>query len=141
MTAGSGGGDPGGSSRASSGRPPTAHSHQMPPSPQAAAPPRAAGEYVFDQSWANFYHQMGLGRYYPKLQCCVPFTPVTGPRLLARPGPLRGPVMRALAQSLVAVAGACCASPFWTPSSPPPPPPLPRLNSAPPHTPLPPPLP
>ncbi|WP_342791826.1 GNAT family N-acetyltransferase [Roseospira marina] len=42
------------------------------------------GEYVFDWSWANAYEQAG-GRYYPKLQAAVPFTPVTGPRLLVRP--------------------------------------------------------
>lgn len=42
------------------------------------------GEYVFDWSWAHAYEQAG-GSYYPKLQCCVPFTPVTGPRLLLRP--------------------------------------------------------
>ncbi|MBB4285015.1 GNAT family N-acetyltransferase [Roseospira goensis] len=42
------------------------------------------GEYVFDWSWANAYEQAG-GRYYPKLQGAVPFTPVTGPRLLVRP--------------------------------------------------------
>src|SRR6478672_6121613 len=40
------------------------------------------GEYVFDHSWANAYTQAGV-RYYPKLQCAVPFTPVTGPRLFA----------------------------------------------------------
>ena len=42
------------------------------------------GEYVFDWSWAHAYEQAG-GNYYPKLQCCVPFTPVTGRRLLLRP--------------------------------------------------------
>lgn len=41
------------------------------------------GEYVFDHSWANAYHQHGLD-YYPKWVAAVPFTPVTGPRLLAR---------------------------------------------------------
>lgn len=41
------------------------------------------GEYVFDHSWANAYQRAG-GRYYPKLQCAVPFTPVTGPRLMVR---------------------------------------------------------
>ena len=41
------------------------------------------GEYIFDWSWANAYERAG-GRYYPKLQCCVPFTPATGPRLLVR---------------------------------------------------------
>ncbi len=41
------------------------------------------GEYVFDWSWAEAYQRAG-GRYYPKLQCAVPFTPVTGPRLMVR---------------------------------------------------------
>ena len=40
------------------------------------------GEYVFDWSWADAYSRHGL-EYYPKLLCAVPFTPVTGPRLLA----------------------------------------------------------
>jgi len=40
------------------------------------------GEYVFDHGWAEAYERAG-GRYYPKLQVSVPFTPVTGPRLLA----------------------------------------------------------
>jgi uncharacterized protein len=39
------------------------------------------GEYVFDWSWADAFHRHGLD-YYPKLLCAVPFTPVTGPRLL-----------------------------------------------------------
>ncbi|MHA1537347.1 MAG: GNAT family N-acetyltransferase [Alphaproteobacteria bacterium] len=42
------------------------------------------GEYVFDHGWAEAYEQAG-GRYYPKLLVGVPFTPVTGPRLLVRP--------------------------------------------------------
>ncbi len=41
------------------------------------------GEYVFDHAWANAYHQNGL-EYYPKLVSAVPFTAVTGPRLLAK---------------------------------------------------------
>lgn len=41
------------------------------------------GEYVFDHGWADALDRAG-GRYYPKLQCSVPFTPVTGPRLLVR---------------------------------------------------------
>lgn len=41
------------------------------------------GEYVFDQLWAEAFARHGL-RYYPKLLCAIPFTPVTGPRLLAR---------------------------------------------------------
>nr|WP_256988524.1 GNAT family N-acetyltransferase [Bordetella genomosp. 9] len=40
------------------------------------------GEFVFDQLWADAFARHGL-RYYPKLLCSVPFTPVTGPRLLA----------------------------------------------------------
>jgi predicted N-acyltransferase len=40
------------------------------------------GEYVFDQAWAEALERAG-GDYYPKLQGCVPFTPVTGRRLLA----------------------------------------------------------
>ena len=43
------------------------------------------GEYIFDWGWADAYERAG-GRYYPKLQCAVPFTPVTGPRLLIRRG-------------------------------------------------------
>lgn len=42
------------------------------------------GEYVFDWSWASAYERAGM-RYYPKLQSCVPFTPVTGRRLLLHP--------------------------------------------------------
>src|SRR5260221_14355657 len=42
------------------------------------------GEYVFDWGWASAYERAG-GRYYPKLQCSVPFTPVTGHRLLLHP--------------------------------------------------------
>ena len=40
------------------------------------------GEYVFDWAWADAYARQGLA-YYPKLLCAVPFTPVSGPRLLA----------------------------------------------------------
>jgi predicted N-acyltransferase len=54
----------------------------------AAAPAylksHSQGEYVFDYGWADAYERAG-GRYYPKLQVSVPFTPVTGPRLLTRP--------------------------------------------------------
>lgn len=41
------------------------------------------GEYVFDHGWADAFERAG-GRYYPKLQISVPFTPATGPRFLAR---------------------------------------------------------
>jgi predicted N-acyltransferase len=42
------------------------------------------GEYVFDHAWADAYERAG-GRYYPKLQCSSPFSPVTGARLIVRP--------------------------------------------------------
>jgi predicted N-acyltransferase len=55
----------------------------------AAAPAylkmHSMGEYVFDHGWADAYHRAGL-HYYPKLQVAVPFTPVTGRRLLLAPG-------------------------------------------------------
>ncbi|MCR6631513.1 MAG: GNAT family N-acetyltransferase [Magnetospirillum sp.] len=62
------------------------------------------GEYVFDWGWAEAYTRAG-GRYYPKLQCAVPFTPVTGPRLLVRPGAPDG-LEAGLAGALVDVARA-----------------------------------
>ena len=40
------------------------------------------GEYVFDWAWADAYQRHGLD-YYPKLLCAIPFTPVSGPRILA----------------------------------------------------------
>jgi len=51
----------------------------------AYAKTNSFGEYVFDQAWANALERAG-GRYYPKLQIAVPFSPVPGPRLLVRPG-------------------------------------------------------
>ena len=54
------------------------------------------GEYVFDWGWADAYERAG-GRYYPKLQVAVPFTPVPGPRLLLRPDVTDArPVIRAM---------------------------------------------
>jgi predicted N-acyltransferase len=60
------------------------------------------GEYVFDHGWADAFERAG-GDYYPKLQVAVPFTPVTGPRLLARPGPLADDVRIALADALAEI--------------------------------------
>ena len=57
------------------------------------------GEYVFDHGWAEAFEHAG-GDYYPKLQVAVPFTPVTGPRLLARPGPLAADIRGALGDAL-----------------------------------------
>ncbi|MEO8022793.1 GNAT family N-acetyltransferase [Polaromonas sp.] len=58
------------------------------------------GEYVFDHAWANAYHQHGL-LYYPKALVAPPFTPVPGPRLLARDAATR----TLLVQALVAWCG------------------------------------
>jgi predicted N-acyltransferase len=44
------------------------------------------GEYVFDWAWADAYRRHGL-EYYPKLLSAIPFTPVTGTRILARDAP------------------------------------------------------
>ena len=61
------------------------------------------GEFVFDGGWAEAFHHAG-GRYYPKLQISVPFTPATGPRLLAAPGPDAADVERQLLGAATAVA-------------------------------------
>jgi predicted N-acyltransferase len=63
------------------------------------------GEYVFDHGWADAYERAG-GRYYPKLQVAVPFTPVPGPRLLAAPGPEQRRHRLALLSGLIEVARA-----------------------------------
>ncbi|MEZ5650468.1 MAG: GNAT family N-acetyltransferase [Burkholderiaceae bacterium] len=55
------------------------------------------GEYVFDWAWADAYRRHGLD-YYPKLLSAVPFTPVAGPRLLARDDALRTALARLLAE-------------------------------------------
>ncbi len=60
------------------------------------------GEFVFDHSWADALHRAG-GRYYPKLLCAVPFTPVTGRRLLAT-GPNAPAIRQAMAGAIVEVA-------------------------------------
>jgi predicted N-acyltransferase len=55
------------------------------------------GEYVFDWAWADAYQRHGLP-YYPKLLSAVPFTPVPGPRLLARDPASRELLLRAMMQ-------------------------------------------
>jgi predicted N-acyltransferase len=57
------------------------------------------GEYVFDHGWADAFERAG-GSYYPKLQCSIPFTPATGPRLLVAEGLERRPIQDAMAESL-----------------------------------------
>lgn len=62
------------------------------------------GEYVFDWAWADAYQRAGL-EYYPKLLSAVPFTPVTGPRLLVDPDPRRpNNLHQVLANGLVTAA-------------------------------------
>ncbi len=61
------------------------------------------GEYVFDHGWAEAFERAG-GRYYPKLQTAVPFTPVPGPRLMVRSGADSSTVRRALLDAAVGLA-------------------------------------
>lgn len=61
------------------------------------------GEYVFDHGWAEAYERAG-GRYYPKLQSAVPFTPVPGPRLMVRPDVNARAVRNALLDSAITLA-------------------------------------
>jgi len=67
------------------------------------------GEYVFDHGWAEAYERAG-GRYYPKLQVAVPFTPVTGPRLMVKPGSDAETAQAALLGGLVELARLRAAS-------------------------------
>ena len=67
------------------------------------------GEYVFDRGWADAYERAG-GRYYPKLQASVPFTPAAGPRLLIRDRVDKDEIGTALAGGLVALCEATKAS-------------------------------
>lgn len=67
------------------------------------------GEYVFDHAWADAYQRAG-GRYYPKLQCAVPFSPVTGPRLLTREDGPRGAAQDGLLAAAVGLCGKTRAS-------------------------------
>ena len=61
------------------------------------------GEYVFDWGWAEAFERAG-GRYYPKLQAAVPFTPITGPRLLVRAQDAKGAVAKTLIAGMVELA-------------------------------------
>jgi len=63
------------------------------------------GEYVFDWAWADAYHRNGV-EYYPKLLSAIPFTPVSGPRLLARDTHARA----ALVEALRAMQQSCAVS-------------------------------
>ena len=67
------------------------------------------GEYVFDHGWADAFERAG-GRYYPKLQVAVPFTPATGPRLLVAQGADPATVRTALAEGLKTLCARTGAS-------------------------------
>ena len=56
------------------------------------------GEYVFDWAWADAYHRNGV-EYYPKLLSAIPFTPVSGPRLMARDDHARAALLKVLRQT------------------------------------------
>lgn len=67
------------------------------------------GEYVFDYGWADAFERAG-GRYYPKLQISVPFTPATGPRFMARPDQDQSEVQTVLASAAAQRANSVGAS-------------------------------
>ncbi|BAF88319.1 protein of unknown function [Azorhizobium caulinodans ORS 571] len=75
--------------------------------PAAVAPAylksHSRGEYVFDHGWAEAYESAG-GRYYPKVQAAVPFTPATGRRLLVRGDADEGALRETLGVGLVQLA-------------------------------------
>ncbi|AXK71800.1 N-acetyltransferase [Lysobacter sp. TY2-98] len=56
------------------------------------------GEFVFDHAWAHAYARYGLD-YFPKLLCAVPYSPVTGPRLLARDAATRRALVEVLREA------------------------------------------
>lgn len=74
--------------------------------PEAAMPAylkmHSYGEYVFDHAWADAFERAG-GRYYPKLQSSIPFTPASAPKLLTREGSDTETLYSLLAQGTKAV--------------------------------------
>jgi uncharacterized protein len=82
------------------------------------------GEYIFDWGWADAYERAG-GRYYPKMQCAVPFTPVPGQRLLVNKNATaaqRSELQRILLSGMIRVADQLkvssahitfCDEPLW----------------------------
>jgi predicted N-acyltransferase len=64
------------------------------------------GEFVYDHAWADAARRAGL-RYFPKLIVGVPFTPVTGRRLLIHEGVEAGPVQEALMRGLAEASRDC----------------------------------
>lgn len=79
----------------------------------AAAPlylkDHSRGEFVFDHSWADALERAG-GRYYPKLLCAVPFTPVTGRRLMTSQDHDATSLRRTLVSGMIETARVFSAS-------------------------------
>jgi predicted N-acyltransferase len=67
------------------------------------------GEFVFDWSWADAWHRAGK-RYYPKLVSAIPYTPVTGSRLLVRPGTDPEAVRTAVVEKALELVGTTGSS-------------------------------
>jgi predicted N-acyltransferase len=71
------------------------------------------GEYVFDHAWADALERAG-GDYYPKLQCAVPFTPVTGRRLLAATDKARETLLKTAASAVKQIGASSLHITFLT---------------------------
>ena len=71
------------------------------------------GEYVFDHGWAEALERAG-GDYYPKLQACVPFTPVTGRRVLASSDAARDTLLKTAAAAARQIAASSLHITFLT---------------------------
>ena len=71
------------------------------------------GEYVFDHGWAEALERAG-GDYYPKLQACVPFTPVTGRRVLASSDAARDTLLKTAAAAVRQIAASSLHITFLT---------------------------
>jgi hypothetical protein len=71
------------------------------------------GEYVFDHAWAEALERAG-GDYYPKLQCSVPFTPVTGQRLLTADAEGRERLLKTAAGALRQIGASSLHITFLT---------------------------
>jgi uncharacterized protein len=71
------------------------------------------GEYVFDHGWANAFERAG-GSYYPKLQVAAPFSPVPGPRLLARDDQARLALAQGLRQAMESLGASSTHITFCT---------------------------
>jgi hypothetical protein len=71
------------------------------------------GEYVFDHAWAEALERAG-GDYYPKLQCAVPFTPVTGRRLLTASDKARETLLKTAASAVKQIGASSLHMTFPT---------------------------